>query len=162
MVAEEDSGGSNALALGDLDDGLRSHHGTASAPQRAVGDNVNALLVAQVDNLLLGKTGVVLNLVDGGNNGSVGEKLLEILDAVLHPETQRVSENHNKEVADSSYVADTNALGLASGNKLLHLLPGVDVVVVMDNVSRAIGLGGELVVVTLGVEKNRPVLQAYD
>lgn len=45
---------------------------------------MDALFLAEIDNLLLGQAGVVLNLVDGGDNGGVREKLLEILLAVLH------------------------------------------------------------------------------
>ena len=145
MVAEEDGGGRDALLLGNLDDGLGGHHGTTSATQGAVGNNVDALLLAVVDNLLLGQAGVVLNLVDGGNDGGVGQKLLEVLDAVLQ---RCVSLRRDLLARGTAYVADTNGLGLAGGDKLLHLLPGVDVVVGADDVSRAIGVGRELVMVT--------------
>jgi hypothetical protein len=58
----------------------------------------------------------------------------------------------------STYVAHTDTTGLASSGKLLHELPAIDVVVVSDNISGTISLLGELVVVTLGVEEERPVL----
>lgn len=44
---------------------------------------MNALLVAQVDDLLLRKAGVVLDLVDSGDDLCVREKLFEIFFAVL-------------------------------------------------------------------------------
>lgn len=145
MVAEEDGGGRDALLLGNLDDGFGGHHGTTGTAQGAVGNNVDALLLAVVDNLLLGQAGVVLNLVDGGDDGGVGQKLLEVLDAVLQ---RCVSLRRDLLARAAAYVADADGLGLAGGDKLLHLLPGVDVVVGADDVSRAIGVGGELVVVT--------------
>lgn len=83
MVAEQHGGRRDALSLGNLDHGLGAHHGPAGAPQGAVGYDVDALFLAQVDNLLLGQARVVLDLVDGGDDGGVGEKLLEVLDAVL-------------------------------------------------------------------------------
>jgi hypothetical protein len=45
---------------------------------------VNTLLLAEVDNLLLRQTGVVLDLVNGGDDGGVRQKLLEVLLAVLY------------------------------------------------------------------------------
>ena len=83
MVAEEDGRGRDTSLLGNLNDGLSGHDGTTGAAQRAVGLNVDALLLAQVDNLLLGKTGVVLDLVNGGDDSGVRQKLLKVLLAVL-------------------------------------------------------------------------------
>lgn len=45
---------------------------------------MNALLLAEVDNLLLRETGVVLDLVDGGDDSGMRQKLLEVLLAVLY------------------------------------------------------------------------------
>lgn len=61
-----------------------------------------------------------------------------------------------------TYVADTDALGFASLGKFLHLLPGLDVVPVTDDVSGAILMSRELVVVALRVEKDRPVLKRVE
>lgn len=83
VVAEEDGRGRDALLLGYLDDGLRGHDGAASAAEGAVGLNVDALLLAEVDNLLLGKARVVLDLVDSGDDGGMRQKLLEVSLAVL-------------------------------------------------------------------------------
>jgi hypothetical protein len=71
------------VLLGDLDDGLGREERAARAAERAVPHDVDALLLAEVDDLLLGKGGVVLDLVDGGDDGGVGEELLEVAFAVL-------------------------------------------------------------------------------
>lgn len=51
---------------------------------------MNIVLPAEVDNLLLGEAGMVLNLVDGGDNGGVGDELLEVFLAVLFRCVRRV------------------------------------------------------------------------
>lgn len=83
VVAQQDCACGNALLLRNLDHRLCSHERAARAAQRAVSHDVDAIVLAKVDNLLLGKAGVVLNLVDGGDHGGVGEELLEISLAVL-------------------------------------------------------------------------------
>jgi hypothetical protein len=99
----------------------------AGAPQRAVRHDVDALLLAEVDNLLLGQRRVVLNLVHRGDDCGVGEKLLKIALAV---------------------VANTDGFSFAGGEESLHLLPRVDVGVGVDDVALAVGELGELVVVS--------------
>jgi len=44
---------------------------------------VDALLLAEVNNLLLRAQWVVLNLVDGGDDGGLGQQLLKVLDRVV-------------------------------------------------------------------------------
>ena len=44
---------------------------------------MDALFLAQVDNLLLGQRRVVLDLVDGGDDGGVWEELFQVAFAVL-------------------------------------------------------------------------------
>lgn len=44
---------------------------------------MDALLLAKVDNLLLGQLRVVLDLVDGWDDGGVGEEFFEVALAVL-------------------------------------------------------------------------------
>ena len=44
---------------------------------------MNALLLAEVNNFLLWAQWVVLDLIDGGDDGSLGQKLLHILDRVV-------------------------------------------------------------------------------
>lgn len=83
MVAEEDGRGGDTLLLGNLDNRLSSHDGATSAAKGTVCLNMNALLLAEVDNLLLRKTGMVLDLVDGGDDSGMRQKLLEVLLAVL-------------------------------------------------------------------------------
>lgn len=88
---------------------------------------MNTSLVAEVDNLLLGEQRVVLDLVGSGDNGGLGQKFLEELDAV---------------------VRNTDGLDLAGADELLHALPSSDVGVAVDNVPRAISELGEDVVVS--------------
>ena len=122
VVAEKNSGRSNSALLGNSHNGLGSEHGATGAAQGAVGGDVNAGLVAEVDSILLGKRGVVLDLVDGGNNGGLGQQLLEVLDTV---------------------VGDTDGLDLAGANELLHALPGGHMGVIVDDITRAIFELGE-------------------
>lgn len=44
---------------------------------------MDALLAAEIDDLLLAEARVVLDLVDGGDDSRVGEELLEVAFAVL-------------------------------------------------------------------------------
>lgn len=53
VVAEKNRGRGDSALVGDGHDGLRSEHGAAGTAQRAVSCDVNAGLVAEVDNLLL-------------------------------------------------------------------------------------------------------------
>lgn len=52
-----------------------------------------------------------------------------------------------KVTGEKTHVGHANGLGLARRQHLLHLLPGVDVVVAVDDVALAVGQLGELVVV---------------
>lgn len=129
MVAEKNSSRGNSTLLGDGHDRLGSEHGATGATQGAVSCDVDAGLVAEVDNLLLGKRGVVLDLVGSGNDSSLGQEFLEVRDTV---------------------VGDTDGLDLAGTDELLHALPGSNVGVAVINVSRAIRELGKDVVVTCG------------
>lgn len=122
MPAQQNSRRRHPALLGNLDDGLRGEQGAAGAAQGTVGGDVNALGLAEVDNLLLGQGGVVLDLVDGRDNGGLGKEFLQVLDAV---------------------VGDADGADLAGAEELLHALPGGDVAVVVDDVPRAIGQLGE-------------------
>jgi hypothetical protein len=66
VIAEENSRSRDTPLLSNLDHGLGTHDGTTCAAKRAVSLDVNALLLAEVDNLLLGELRVVLDLVNGG------------------------------------------------------------------------------------------------
>lgn len=127
MVAQQHGRGTSPLLLGNLHDRLSLHDGPACGAERRVCHDVDPLLVAEVDNLLLRQVWVVLDLVDCGHDRAMWQKLFEIAFAVI---------------------ADADALCLAGLEELLHQLPRLDVVVVPDNVALAIGKGGELVVVT--------------
>lgn len=127
MPAQQDRGWVDTLLLRNLDNGLCCQQRTARAAERAVCRDVNALLLAEVDRLLLGKAGVVLNLVDSRDHGGLGEELLKVGPAV---------------------VANTNGLGLSATDKLLHILPSVDMGVVEVQVAGTVGKGGNIGVVS--------------
>lgn len=90
---------------------------------------MDALLLAEVNDLLLRECRVVLDLVDSGDHSGVGEELREVAFAV---------------------VGDADGLGLACGEEGFHLFPGVDVRVGVNDVALAVGELGELVVVSCG------------
>lgn len=71
MIAEENSRGRNTLLLGNLNNRLSGHDWATCAAKRTVGLNVDALLLTEVDNLLLRELGVVLDLVNGGDDGGM-------------------------------------------------------------------------------------------
>lgn len=129
MPAEQNSSRSNSTLLGDGHNGLSSEQRAAGTAKRAVSGDVNASLVAEVDNLLLGEQGVVLDLVGSGDNSGLGQEFFEELDTV---------------------VGNTDGLDLAGSNELLHTLPRSDMGVAVDNVPRTISELGEDVVVTCG------------
>lgn len=83
MIAQQDGRRLDAVLLGDLDDGLGGEERAAGAAQRAVRHDVDALLFAEVDDFLLRECRVVLDLVDGGDDGGVWEELFEVALAVL-------------------------------------------------------------------------------
>lgn len=122
VPAQQNSSGSNTALLGNGHDRLGSEQRATGAAQRAVRGDVDALLVAEVDDLLLWQGGVVLDLVGGGDDGGLGQELLQVLDAV---------------------VGDADGLDLAGADELLHALPGRDVGVTVDDVPRAVGELGE-------------------
>ena len=61
------------MLLCDLIDTLVLEQRRASAAERAVRCDVNTLLLAKVDDFLLRAQRVVLDLVDGGDNGGFGK-----------------------------------------------------------------------------------------
>lgn len=122
VPAQQDRCRGNTLLLRDLDNRLRREERASRATEGAVRGDVDALGLAEVDDLLLRQGGVVLDLVDCGDDGGLGEELLEVANAV---------------------VGDADSLGLASGEELLHALPGGDVGVGVDDVAGAVGVLGE-------------------
>lgn len=106
VVTQENDGGSNAVLFRDLVDNLVLEQRRASAAERAVRGDVDALFFAEVVDLLLWAQWVVLDLVDGWDNGGFGEELLQIPDGV---------------------VGNTNGLDLFRMclDELLHVLPCV-------------------------------------
>lgn len=83
MITQQHSRWLDAVLLGDGDDRFGREHRAARATERAVRHDVDALLVAEVDNLLLRQSRVVLDLVDGGDDGCMREELFEVSFAVL-------------------------------------------------------------------------------
>ncbi len=68
MMAQQTFKGSDTLLLSHLHNSLSGGDRAASATKGAVGDNVNALLLAELDNLSLGQVKVEFDLVDGRDN----------------------------------------------------------------------------------------------
>lgn len=124
VVAQEHNGGSDAVLLCDLVDDFVLEQRRASATEWAVGGDVDALLLAKVDNLLLWAQWVVLDLVDGGDNGGFGKQLLQVLDGV---------------------VSNTNGLDLVGMRlyQLLEVLPCVLVGYGAVDVARAVFMLGK-------------------
>lgn len=149
VIAKKDRGRTNALLLSKLDHRRRRHDGATGTSKRAVSHDVDALFVAQVDNLLLRQARVVFDLIDSGNNLGMGKEFLEVLLAILarSQPLQRREEAHVAHLSQSTYIAHPNGLGFATCQNLLHLLPGLDVAPALDNVARAIGMSRELVVI---------------
>lgn len=123
MPAQKNRRRSNTPPIGNLHNRRCREQRTPRAAQRTVRGDVNALFFAKVDNLLLWEGRVVLDLVDGRDNGRLRQQFLEVLLAV---------------------VGDTNGLDLAGADELLHALPGGDVGVgVVDVAGDAVGEFGE-------------------
>lgn len=83
MVGEENCGRRNVVLLCNGDNTLILEERGACASERAVGGDVNALLLAEVDDLLLRQERVVLDLVGCRNDGGLREQLLKVLDGVV-------------------------------------------------------------------------------
>lgn len=83
MITQQNSRRLNPMLLGNLDHRLSAGHRATGASKRRVRHDVDALLLAKVDNVLLGKLRVVLDLVDGWDDGGVREEFFEVTLAVL-------------------------------------------------------------------------------
>ena len=91
VVAEEDGDRADTMLLGELDNGLDSDERAASAAERAVGNDLDALLLAEAGDLRLGQPRVKLELDGSGRDLGGGQKLLEVLLAVLfHAKNVRI------------------------------------------------------------------------
>lgn len=122
VPAQQNRRRSHTALLGDSDNRLSCEQGAAGAAQGTIRGDVDALLVAEVDDLLLRQGGVVLDLVGGGDDARLGQELLQILDAV---------------------VGDADGLDLAGVHEILHALPRCDMRVAVDDIPRAVGQLGE-------------------
>lgn len=129
MPAQKNSRRSNTSPIRNLHNRRRREQRTPRAPQRTVRGDMNTLFFAKVDNFLLREGRVVLDLVNGRDDGRLRQEFLEVLLAV---------------------VGDTDGLDLAGAHELLHALPGGDVGVgVVDVAGDAVGEFGEHGVVSL-------------
>jgi hypothetical protein len=136
VVAQQDRNRANALLLRQRYNRLSRLQRTPGAAQGAIRDDVDALLPAQVDDLGLRQRRVVLDLVDGGDDLSHGEQLLEVLLAV---------------------VADADGLDLAAVDECFHLLPCLAVVPAVDHITGSIRELREAVVVAYRIcHNNQP------
>ncbi len=107
------------------------------------------LFIAEIDDLLLGKRRVVLNLVNGRNYLSVRQQLLEVTLAVLSRIAVSFSGAHlSANFQGNPYVRDANCLRFAGLHELLHQCPAINMVVVPDDISRAVGKLREFIVVS--------------
>lgn len=97
------------------------------APERTVGCNMNASVVAEVNDLLLREHGVVFDLVDCRNNLGMREKLFQILDAV---------------------VGNTNGFCLPTCDQFLHIPPGIDMRALAKQVAAAISKFRKFIIVS--------------
>jgi len=132
MVTQQHRSGSNAMLLRHLPDLLVLEQRRPRAAQRTVRRDVNALLLAEVNDFLLGQQRVVFDLVGGGDDGGLREELLEVLDRV---------------VGDADGF-DLVWVGLDEG---FEVLPGLDVGYAVVDVAGAVFEFGEERVVSWGV-----------
>ena len=73
MVAQQDCAGADVVLLCDFEDTLVFEQGRTSATERAVCSDVDALLLAEVDDFLLREQWVVLDLVGCRGDGGLRE-----------------------------------------------------------------------------------------
>lgn len=108
---DQDIGVVAVVLLGNLGDLLTLDQGGVGRSEGGVSSEVDALGLAELEQLPLGVLGVELDLVGGGDNLGGGEELLEVLDRE---------------------VGDTDGLGLAGGDQGLHGLVGLGKVNVLE------------------------------
>lgn len=83
VVGEENGGRSDIVFLCHGDDTLVLEKRRPCATEGAVGGDVNALLLAEINNLLLGQERVILDLIGSRHNGGLCEQLFKVLDGVV-------------------------------------------------------------------------------
>ena len=129
VVAQQDGSWGNALLLSKRYDWCGLEHGASCASQWTVCGNQDTLLLADINDFLLRKRWVVLNLVDSWDDSCDCEELLQIFLAV---------------------VGDTNGLYFAAGKELLHFQPGLGVIPLRSwcDITGTIWLGGEFNIVS--------------
>jgi len=163
MVTKQNRRRAHAFALRNLDHWLGRHKGPAGAAERTVGYHMDALFRAQVDNFLLRQGWVVFDLVDGRDDGAVGEELFEVSLAVLRRlsvPSRSTRFGVSGYVIDvwSTYVANANPLHLPGREELFHRLPRIDMRMRVHDISLSVWQGREPVMVPLRVHRHRPML----
>lgn len=142
VVAQQNIAGADFVLLGELLDAVFLEHGAASAAEGAVGSDVDTLGLAEVHNFLLRQIRVVLDLVGRRSDLSLLEKSLQ---------------EGNREVGNA------NGLCLARLWQLLELLPGLDEVprlVQVTGTVRKLGDGGVVACKTVSPRASPGVCQA--
>jgi hypothetical protein len=119
---EQNLCGSLALGLSKLNERLVLRERAVGAAKAGVSRGVDALLLAVLDELWGWVVGVELDLVDGwdGLAGGVVEEFLEVLDGK---------------------VGDADVLYAAGGGELLHFLPGLEEVPVLEVLLEVVWVG---------------------
>jgi hypothetical protein len=135
MVAQQHTSSRDVMFLRDGKHFLLLEQRAASATKRTVSSNVNAFLLAKVNNLLLRQERVILDLVDSGRGLCTLEQLGQERNTV---------------------VADANVAGLLL-RKGFHSLPSLDMRPCCLEIARAVRVLGEAIVVAIGVHRDRPV-----
>lgn len=132
------------VLLRNLQDQLLLEEWPAGRAERAVGHDMDTLLLGQAHDIVLRQRRVVLELVHRRYHLGHREELLQVPPGVV----------------GDAHGAGLLARALGGIYELLHLLPRVRVVVPLpDDVARPVGELGELVVVALRVHEEGPVDQ---
>lgn len=134
MVAEKNRARPDSLLLCQLDNVGVLEQWTSSAAQGAVCGDENALLFAEVDDVLLRQQRMVFDLVDGRDDADLREELFEISLGV---------------------VGHADGLDFATLQQLFEILVRVHMRSFSDQVSAAIGQFGELFMIAFGVHLQR-------
>lgn len=126
MITQQHHTRRHAISPRDLADLLVPQQRTPRTAQRTVRRDMDALLPAEIHNVLLRQVRVIFDLVDGRHDGDVREEVLQEAYAV---------------------VGDADGFGFAGLQELLHLLVGADVGPGRVEVAAAVGVFGEFGVV---------------
>lgn len=125
---DDNLGRVGTVSFGDRLHKLVLKNGSTGRAERRVGLHQDALALAELDQVVLGKEGVQLHLVGGGDDLGDSEQLLQVGDAPIR---------------------DTDGLGFAGGRDLLHQLPSLFGSPFAVDSSRAVLIEWDLLVTSL-------------